>query len=94
MFCIDRIKKLSGRMLGLRTRSSWFETRLRHCDVSLSKTPYPLLSTGKTQKNWRTSRTYSINTNKFIDWKLPYFSSEASMHMKFMHTACLLGLIW
>ena len=34
----------SGRVLDLRSRGPWFETHLRHYIVSLSKTPYPLLS--------------------------------------------------
>ena len=39
---------LSGRELDSRLRGSMFESHRRHCIVTLSKTLYPLLSTGST----------------------------------------------
>ena len=41
---------ISGRVLDSRLRGCWFEPHLRHCIVSLSKTLYPLLSTGSIRK--------------------------------------------
>ena len=43
--------QLSGRVLDLRSRGCRFEPHRRHCVVSLSKTVYPLLSTGLTQED-------------------------------------------
>ena len=62
--------------------------------MSLSKTLYPLLSTGKTQNNWRTSRTLSINTNKFIDWKLPYFYIRSQHAHEIYARSVLMGGQW
>ena len=42
---------LTGRMLDLRLRGCGFEPHQRHCVVHLSKTLYPLLSTGSTQED-------------------------------------------
>ena len=42
---------LSGRVLDSRSRGCRFEPHQRHCIVSLSKTCYPLLSTGSTQED-------------------------------------------
>ena len=41
----------SGRVLESRSRGFGFEPHWRHCVVSLSKTLYPLLSTGSTQED-------------------------------------------
>ena len=43
--------KLSGRVLDLRSKGCWFIVHRRHCFVFLSKTFYPLLSTGLSQEN-------------------------------------------
>ena len=40
----------SGRVLDLRLRGLWFQTLRKRCVVFLSKTIYPLLSTGSTQE--------------------------------------------
>ena len=42
---------LSGRVLDSRLRGCGFEPHQRHCIVSLSKTHYPLLSTGSTKED-------------------------------------------
>ena len=44
------LRGLSGRVLDLRPRGWLLEPQQRHCVVSLSKTLYPLLSTGLTQE--------------------------------------------
>ena len=50
-----------ARVLDLRLRIHWFEIHSRHCVVSLSKTIYPLLSTGSTQE-------VSEDDSKIDDW--------------------------
>ena len=40
----------------LGSKCHWFETRRRHCVVSLSKTLYPLLSTDSTQEDMSMSQ--------------------------------------
>ena len=40
---------LSGRVLDLGWRGSWFKAHQRHCVVSLSKTLNPGLSTGSSE---------------------------------------------
>ena len=47
---------VTGRMLDLRLKGHWFETHPRHCVVSLSKTLYPIGSTGSTQEDRKLSR--------------------------------------
>ena len=42
---------LSGRVLDRRSRGCWFDPHQSHSIVSLSKTLYPLLSTGSTQED-------------------------------------------
>ena len=42
---------LSGRVPESRSRGCGFEAHRRHCILSLSKTLYPLLSTGSTQED-------------------------------------------
>ena len=44
---------LSGRVFDY---GCWFETHWRHCAVSLCKIVYPLLSTGSTQEDMKSSR--------------------------------------
>ena len=44
-------QSLSGRVLEFRLRGCGFEPRRRHCIESLSKTLFPLLSTGSTQED-------------------------------------------
>ena len=46
---------LSGREVDLRLKGRWFETRRRHCVVSVSKTHLSLLSTGSTQEDRKSS---------------------------------------
>ena len=47
------LQKLNGRVLDLGSKGFCLETCWRHCVVSLSKTLYPLLSTGLTpEKYW------------------------------------------
>ena len=53
--CYKGTHWLSGRALDLRSKGHWFETRRRHFVVSLSKTLYPLLSTGLIQKDRKSS---------------------------------------
>ena len=55
-------------MLNLRLRGCWFKFHRGHCVVSLSKTLYPLLSTGSTLKDWKSSK-YDWNT---VDWNIKH----------------------
>ena len=59
---------LSGRVLDLRSRVCGFEPQQRHCIVSLSKTHYPLLKTGSTQED----RKSSWHDWKIVDWDVKY----------------------
>ena len=45
------LEEHSGRVIDSRSRSCELEPLRRHCVVSLSKTLYPLLSTGLTQRD-------------------------------------------
>ena len=47
----DGVRWLTVRVLNWRLRGCGFEPNQRHCIVSLSKTLYPLLSTGSTQED-------------------------------------------
>ena len=65
-FC-EKNEGLSGSSLDSRLRVPWFDSYIRHCAVSLSKTLNPLFSTGSTQKKYRhdlLAGTESIKTNK------------------------------
>ena len=53
---------ISGRVLDLRSRGCGFEPHQRHCIVALSKTLYPLLSTGSTQED------PPRHNRKIVDW--------------------------
>ena len=61
----------------MRLKGHWFEPHLRHCVVSLSKEPYPLLCTdsnqGTSQHDW-----------KIVDWdvKNQLKQSDSIYHTK------------
>ena len=48
--------RLSSRVLDFRSKGCGFETRLKHWVVSLSKTLFPLFSTGLTHENKKSSK--------------------------------------
>ena len=56
------VKWLSGRVLDSRSKGCGFKPHLRHCVVSLTKTLYPLLSTGSTKED------PSRHDLKIVDW--------------------------
>ena len=58
IYCAIDWQWLSGRVLESKSRGCWLEPHWRHCLVSLSKTLYPLLSTGSTQED-----------PSWVDWK-------------------------
>ena len=58
----------SGRVLDLRSKGCWFETHRKRCIVSFSKTLYPLLSTGSTQKVRKTSQ----HDWKIVEWDIKH----------------------
>ena len=60
--CTIGVQWFSGRVLDLGSKGRLFETHLRHCIVSMSKTLDHLLCTGSTQEDRKTS----IMTGKLL----------------------------
>ena len=80
-------EECSGRVLDLRLEGHWFEIHRRHSVVSLSKTLYPLRSTGSIQED----RKHPDMTERFVDGdvkhqhkqitKLPVILSKEKQHL-------------
>ena len=57
---------LVGRVLDLGLKGCQFDTHQMHCVVFLSKTFYPLLSTGVIQEDWKVSQ----HDCKLVGWDI------------------------
>ena len=55
-----------------RLRGHWFKTQQRHCILSLSKTLYPLFSTGSTQEK-------SYHDGKIVGWDVKHEHKQTTV---------------
>ena len=76
---------LSGRVLDSGLKGIGFEPHWRHCVVSLSKTLYPLLSTGSTQG-------MSQHDGKIVDWDVK-LQTKSIKHKIYHAHKCEKGIL-